>query len=108
VALLATFVARLVLMLLHKTLLVRLSFIFIYHMNSLVIHVVRQHYRGTLYHLWVVSTVHTFWYPLLQKNAEDKLLSLDVFSFVSFVAAAVGTGVPHLNSPTSTHDVNLL
>jgi hypothetical protein len=35
-------------------------------------------------------------------------LSLDIFSFVSFVAAVVGTGVPHWDSPTSTHDVNLL
>jgi hypothetical protein len=35
-------------------------------------------------------------------------LSLDVFSFVSSVAAVVGTRVPHQDSATSTHDVNLL
>jgi hypothetical protein len=75
VALLATFIARHVLMLLHRTLLVRLSIFFICHMNSLVIDVVWQHCHGTLYCLWVVSTFHTFWYPLLQKKAGSKLVS---------------------------------
>jgi hypothetical protein len=40
VALLATFVRRHVLMLLHKTLLVDLSFILVCHKNSIVVHVV--------------------------------------------------------------------
>jgi hypothetical protein len=75
VALLATSVARHVLILLHKILLLRLSFIFIRPMSSLVVHVVWQHCHSPLYRLWVVSTFHTFWYPLLQKNAGYKLVS---------------------------------
>jgi hypothetical protein len=40
----------------------------------------------------------------LQFNSFALILSLGIFSFVLFVAAAVGTGVPHSDSSTSTHD----
>jgi hypothetical protein len=121
VALLATSVASHALMFLHKTRQGHLSFIFICHMTSPTFHVVRQHCHGTLYRLWVVILIShmgiiqfglNFPYFLVSTPPARKTqvlnLSLDVFSFVSFIAAALGTRVPHWDSATSTHYVNLL
>ena len=42
------------------------------------------------------------------KKMQVMSVSHGVFSFFSFLAAVVGIRVPHWDSATSTHDVNLL
>jgi hypothetical protein len=72
-----------------------------YSLPSLVSYLVQPHRHYSI----LFSTFHTFFVSTPARKTQAINLSLDFFSFVSFLAATVSTRVPHCDSVSSIHDV---